>query len=204
MKNKKIAIICIACCIILGILILISINKDSNKDNLKDDNNQIKYNQFDITKLVGFNHVESEISNSLEMCKKYYLEENNQKDFYSYYKIDYINDNILEKFKLVFIEDINKIPFEMYDIYNSQNKILSKFPYDKVKNVSKENLVIEPNQDFIVKTFNSKDCVTYYFKINISDKGEYKIEFICYTYGEIDDSKEVFDEDILKMWENDM
>lgn len=200
MSLKKI-ISCIICIFVI-ILIIISTKNLKIFNKTSESNIESKYGQLSTEEMIGAEAIKSEISEALEKCKTLYKESNDKNEFYTCFKIDFINDNILGNNKMVFIEDIEQISFEMYDIYNSKNELLSNFPYDKVENVSKDNLVIEPNQDFIAKVFCEEDNITYYFLINISENGEYTIDFICYTYGEIDESKEVLDENTLKMWEN--
>ncbi len=175
MDRKKliIAIIIIIIVLVLSI-ILIRVNKFKI---LKKENNN---SSLQSSELVNFKNAKEALKDSLEISNSLYEGED---DFYVYFKTDFIN-NYLEGYDLIFVDNIDNVDFRLSEIYGLDGKKMEKFPYEKVEKVSKDNLVIEPDQDCIIKIYSSSEETAYYFILNISKTGEYKITDLCYTVGE--------------------
>lgn len=177
--DKKKLIITIAIIIIILVLSIILIKVNNFKVFNKENNTSSSQS----SELANFKNAKNALENSLEVSNSLYEDD---EDFYTYFKTDFIN-SYLQGYDLIFVDDINLVNFGICEIYGIDGKKIEKFPYEKVEKVSKDNLVIEPDQDCIIKIYSSSEETAYYFILNISKTGKYKITDICYTVGEIID-----------------
>lgn len=175
--DKKKLIITVLIIIIILVLSIILIRLNKIKTLNKENNNSLSQ----ISEATNIKNAKEALKDSLEISKTFYKED---KDFYTYFKTDFI-DGHLQDYKLIFVDNINQIDFELYEIFGIDGKKIEKFPYEKVNNISRDNLVIEPDQDCIIKIYSNLEETAYYFILNISKEGEYKLTDLCYTVGEM-------------------
>ena len=174
--NRKKLIITIIIIIIVLVLSIILIKVNNFKILKKENNNSSSQS----SELANFENAKEALKDSLEISNSLYESED---DFYVYFRTDFIN-SYLEGYDLIFVDNIDTVNFRLSKIYGLDGKKMEKFPYEKVSKVSKDNLVIEPDQDCIIKIYSSSEETAYYFILNISKTGEYKITDLCYTVGE--------------------
>ena len=146
------------------------------------------------SEFVGHAEIKNEIEKALNKSK---LLLETQNDFYVYFKVEYINRNMPNKDNIVLVNNINENDYSLIDIYNPKGELLNEFPRDVIKESDENNINIEPNKESLIKLYSNEDNVTYYYIIKISEKGEYTLKEVCYTVGENDDSKIIWNDEDL-------
>ena len=141
-------------------------------------------NKFDDAKKIKVNNdlVASGVKNYIEMknkieealkTSKLLMEEDD--DFYTYFRLEYINSNMPDKDRVALVNDLDSKDFSTFSIYNLKNQLIQEMPFNVIKDSDKDNFNIEPNKNSLIKIYSNEDKITYYYILNISQNGEYSI-----------------------------